>query len=193
MINHGCVGVLLTSTPECVVSPHRAASKAECVEAGNESVKTRDQSIKAGEKHNDHVIIFHNIHVSYRFILKFRTDSRQYHSKYHCHTLCKISKWFDIMAKKFHYKDISRDLSLRCVPDTYEALQLIPLAAFGAVDEPLASCVMVHFEACGFKMSVCAKVWYSGEDFFSDFLPMFMFLDITQVLHLILPLFFILQ
>ena len=66
--------VLLTLTPECVVSPCRAitraqpewlphsnrnASKDESVETGDEFVKTGDESIEAAEKNNNHVINRH--------------------------------------------------------------------------------------------------------------------------------------
>ena len=36
----------------------------------------------------------------------------------------------------------------------FQNLQLIVLAAFGAVDEPLASCMLVHFMEIWFKIMV---------------------------------------
>ena len=64
----------------------------------------------------------------------------------------------------------------------FQDLQLIVLVVFGALDGILASCVMVHFYVYIYKMAVGVYVWYTGQKFPIDVLPLFMILYVTHVL-----------
>ena len=55
-----------------------------------------------------------------------------------------------------------------------QAQQLIVLAVFGAVDEPLAYGMMVHLCVYVFKWHL-VFLWYSGGEFSIDIFPLFMF------------------
>ena len=50
---------------------------------------------------------------------------------------------------------------------------------FGAVDEPLAPCMVTHVWVYGFEMTVGVSVWYSEEDFSIDF-----FIHVIYALYL---------
>ena len=55
----------------------------------------------------------------------------------------------------------------------FQALQMIGLAVFGAVDWPLASSMLVHLLKIKFEMIVSLQIWHNGEQRFSLFLNMF--------------------
>ena len=54
-------------------------------------------------------------------------------------------------------------------------MQLIILAMSGAVDQPLASCMLVHFLEIKFEVIVGVYVWHNGEQ---------LFIAIDYVLHI---------
>ena len=60
---------------------------------------------------------------------------------------------------------------------------MIPLAVFGAVDDPLVTCVVIYFYIYVSKTTISVQVWYSEEKFYIFiFLVSFLSLYITQVL-----------